>query len=299
MDSISPVSRSLIAARIELGSGPMPEDIGGWVLERQRELADEASRHAFLVALVDFLADQGHDEAATQLLSQAFESRPTGSPLLGRWLPPSLLDAAMRQFDQVRTQEPANVVLPIMCQLARLVPLDSPHHETLVQQAQSLLDSDLKFAPEDWITLSSVFERLRLPEIAVRACVKALPDNGGPSLVEHHLIWLHAGYLGQLATAQEELDHLTRQFGPRVDLQDTRVVMLLLNGQAAAAAKISRELTLFDPLHTVLKLHDRLAAACLIPKDQRHVVLDPIGERVRRDASLLAVRIMEKAIANE
>jgi hypothetical protein len=118
--------------------------------------------------------------------------------------------------------------------------------------------------------LSSVFERLRLPEIAAAVCEKALPEDGTPSLVEHHLIWLKAGYLGQLDTAPEKLDRLTRVFGPRANLRDTEAVMLMLRGQPQAAVKMTRELTLHDPLNDVLMLHHRLAGAFLLPKGPTH-----------------------------
>ena len=282
--------RQLIAAQLELQTGEPPEDIQSWFRERQETLVDQQERALFARQMVDVLASHGHVKEAEHLLGNTLGDHPNRGRLMSVWVSsqPNLIDMAMPLLSKAQIEEPPTIVIQMLYQIASHLSEQSPHRGQLVDMATSLLNQLPDLSRASWITLGSVFERLRRPKLAVRAFEMSLPEDGSPSLDEHHLLWIKGGYLRDLPHSTEAIDRLTRRFGPREDLMDTQAIFLLIDGQTEAAKDITNKLALHDPTNTAYDIHDRLVAAYSLPKNLRRELYETIKQEQLQKASVLA-----------
>ncbi len=289
------IERQLLDARMELASIESEENLQEWAAKQLSDLPSDTDEGDFRLRLANMLADEGQVDAALSLISQ-HDGDNTDRQAFRVWLAsqPWLLEQAVVVLQKAQLEEPPSVIIEMLYRLSLHLPEQSDYRQSLIELSKSIFNASLDISPTDWTKLASTFEHLMLPELAVKACERALEQVGSPSLAEHYLIWLRGGYLNDLPTAQQDLDRLIRLYGPRDDLMDTRAVLLICGDDSAAARVVTRELTLHDPLHGSYRFNDRLAVASLLPEPQRREALRAIDAESREDASVLARRKLDE-----
>ncbi|MDG2224415.1 MAG: hypothetical protein P8L85_23740 [Rubripirellula sp.] len=257
---LDPVTRHVLESQITIGLGQVTTGLKTWVDAKSDELTDEANRLAFRRQMVDVLFDQRFYNAADELFDDLVKADPRREELRGLWLAghSRSVDDMMDWLDEQESVDAVTLV-EILYRVSAHIGEASPYRDKLVSLANSCLDAETDLFRPQWLMLGAVFERLRLYEIALTACERALPDDGSESMVEHHVIWLSGGYLEALSDPIAELERLVRNFGPREDLMDSKAIFHLLSGQSDAAKAVTAGTTLHAPLNTVYRLHDRIA----------------------------------------